>query len=110
MRYATEFIGTFFLALVGLHVGTFTTSLMLAALTFMGCRISQAHYNPAVTVAHLVRKSIALEDALWYMLWQILGATFAVVVSASLLDTAPVLATAAISLSFAPVYQPLVQI
>jgi aquaporin Z len=64
----TEFIGTFFLVLVvalvvsanpispvaGLAVG-----LTLAALVYMGGHISGAHYNPAVSLAVLLRGKLA---------------------------------------------------
>jgi len=81
MRYATEFIGTFFLYLVGMKVGTFTTSLMYAALMFMGATISLAHFNPAITVAYVLRGNIAARDGFFYVTYQVLGATAAGIVS-----------------------------
>jgi aquaporin Z len=43
-------------------------------MVFMGGHISGAHYNPAVTLAVLIRGKIKLNEALVYMLFQILGA------------------------------------
>ena len=66
-RYMTEFVGTFFLALVGMQSGTFTTALILMALTSMGANESQAHFNPAVTIAYLFSPigNIDISDAAW---------------------------------------------
>lgn len=40
----------------------------------MGGHISGAHYNPAVTLAILIRKKIEAKEAMIYMVMQILGA------------------------------------
>jgi len=81
MRYATEFIGTFFLYLVGMKVGAFSTSLMYAALMFMGATISLAHFNPALTAAYVLRGNLGAKDGLFYAVYQVLGATAAGLVS-----------------------------
>lgn len=75
MRYATEAVGTFFLLLVGLKVGAFTTALLLAALICMGASVSLAMYNPAITFAHVLRSNISWQDGAWYLVYQSLGAT-----------------------------------
>lgn len=80
-KYITEFIGTFFLVLtVGMVVnggkGDFAPLAIGSALMvmiFAGGHISGGHYNPAVTLAVLIRGRIALPDALVYMVVQIAG-------------------------------------
>ena len=84
-KYITEFIGTFFLVLtIGMVViggkGDFAplaigSSLMV--MIFAGGHISGAHYNPAVTLAVLIRGKITPGDAFAYMISQILGAAAA---------------------------------
>ena len=61
-RYVTEFVGTFFLVLtIGLTVmnGTpmapIAIGSVLMVMVYMGGHISGAHYNPAVSVAILIR-------------------------------------------------------
>jgi aquaporin Z len=80
-RLVTEFIGTFFLVLtIGLCVvgGTplaalaIGTSLMI--MVYMGGHISGAHYNPAVSLALLLRGKISAGDWVAYVIAQILGA------------------------------------
>jgi aquaporin Z len=82
-KYITEFIGTFFLVFV---VGMVVTSetdrsfapiaigSVLMVMIFAGGHISGAHYNPAVTLAVLIRGKIQLADAIFYIVFQILGA------------------------------------
>jgi aquaporin Z len=84
-KYITEFIGTFFLVLtIGMVVlggkGNFAplaigSSLMV--MIFAGGHISGGHYNPAVTLAVLLRGKISLGEAIPYMIVQILGAIVA---------------------------------
>lgn len=77
-NYIIEFIGTFFLVLVIALTGDpLAIGIILTAMVYMGGPISGAHYNPAVTLAVLVRKKINLSNALAYMLSQIIGATMA---------------------------------
>ncbi|HTB26429.1 MAG TPA: aquaporin, partial [Puia sp.] len=81
-KYITEFIGTFFLVLtIGMVViggkGDFAplaigSSLMV--MIFAGGHISGGHYNPAVTLAVLLRGKISMIDAILYMIVQISGA------------------------------------
>jgi aquaporin Z len=80
-KYLTEFIGTFFLtftvslavlgdrAIPGLAIGY---SLMV--MVYMGGHISGAHYNPAVSLALLLRKKFPASDFVPYVVAQILGA------------------------------------
>jgi len=105
-KYITEFIGTFFLVLtIGMVViggkGDFAPLAIGSALMvmiFAGGHISGAHYNPAVTLAVLLRGKITLGDAIPYMIVQILGACAAAFVVKYLLnDKIPVEAAEMVS-------------
>lgn len=80
-KYLVEFIGTFFLVLtIGMVVlggrGDFASLGIAAVLTVMiyaGGHISGAHYNPAVTLAVLIRGRITAGEAIGYMIVQIIG-------------------------------------
>jgi len=84
-KYITEFIGTFFLVLtIGMVViggkGDFAPLAIGAALMvmiFAGGHISGAHYNPAVTLAVLLRGKISVAEAIVYMIAQIIAAAAA---------------------------------
>ena len=83
-RYVTEFVGTFFLVLtIGLTVMNGTPMAPLAigsvlmAMVYMGGHISGAHYNPAVSVAILIRGKMEARDLVPYVLAQISGAILA---------------------------------
>ena len=94
-KYIVEFIGTFFLVLIILVVNNNGTpagfaplaiGIGLMALIFAGRHISGAHYNPAVTMAMLMRKMIGLNDGLAYILAQFIAAVFAAFTAKSLLE------------------------
>ena len=83
-RYVTEFVGTFFLVLtIGLTVMNGTPMAPLAigsvlmAMVYMGGHISGAHYNPAVSVAILIRGKMEARDLIPYVLAQLSGAILA---------------------------------
>ena len=80
-KYITEFIGTFFLVLAaGFASGELAVLVIASALMVMiyaGGHISGAHYNPAVTLAVLIRGRIGMSDALVYMVSQVIGAVAA---------------------------------
>jgi aquaporin Z len=83
-KYLTEFIGTFFLVLtVGLTV---TANLSLAPLAigtslmvmvYMGGHISGAHYNPAVSLAAVLRGALPAAEFVPYVVSQLAGAVAA---------------------------------
>jgi len=74
-KYLTEFIGTFFLVMaIGLTGNPLAIGSMLMVMVYMGGHISGAHYNPAVTLALLMRKKIDSGEAIKYMIFQIAGA------------------------------------
>lgn len=83
-RYVTELVGTFFLVFtIGLTVmnGTplapIAIGAVLMAMVYMGGHISGAHYNPAVSVAILIRGKMEARDLIPYVLAQLCGAILA---------------------------------
>lgn len=64
--YVVEFIGTFFLVLGVALYGAIGASLSLMAMINSGGHISGAHYNPAVTLAVLIRGKTTLKEAIPY--------------------------------------------
>ncbi|MGH7526452.1 MAG: MIP/aquaporin family protein [Gemmatimonadales bacterium] len=88
-NYLTEFIGTFFLVLtIGLTVldGTPFAPLAIGAslmiMVYMGGHVSGAHYNPAVSLAVLLRgKMASTGEFAGYVISQIAGATAAALVT-----------------------------
>ena len=99
-RYATEFIGTFFLVLTigctGLAAapGGVITPLaiggVLMAMIYAGGHISGAHYNPAVTLGVHLRGRCPASDVLPYWGAQLLGAVVAAWIVGFALKGAPV--------------------
>ena len=80
--YLTEFIGTFFLVLTiglagGLPDGALAIGGVLMVMVFMGGHISGAHYNPAVSLAVLIRGKMAAKDLIPYWVAQIAAAVAA---------------------------------
>ncbi len=79
-RYLTELIGTFFLVFaVGCTVlgkvplAPLAIGATLMVMIYAGGHVSGAHYNPAVTLAVLVRGKISREDAVGYWAAQLIG-------------------------------------
>ena len=80
-KLLTEFIGTFFLVLAiclaSAFAGAVTPLIIgcaLMAMVYMGGHISGAHYNPAVTLAVWMRGKIRADEAVPYMVVQLVGA------------------------------------
>eukprot|EP01120_Amphizonella_sp_Union-15-10_P013514 TRINITY_DN626_c0_g1_i1.p1 TRINITY_DN626_c0_g1~~TRINITY_DN626_c0_g1_i1.p1 ORF type:complete len:264 (+),score=26.45 TRINITY_DN626_c0_g1_i1:46-792(+) len=101
-----EFIGTFFLVFtVSCNVleensfAAISIGSILMCTVFMGGYISGAHYNPAVTVAVLIRGKIGKFDALFYVLIQLLASIGACLAAYFIFDR-----TFALSPSFASRY------
>lgn len=85
-KYITEFIGTFFLVLtIALTGQPLAIGAALMVMIFAGGHISGGHYNPAVTLAVLMRGRISTGDALGYMGSQLAGALVAAFISGWLL-------------------------
>lgn len=85
-KYIAEFIGTFFLVLtigctgIGAGAGVIAPLAIGAALmvmVFAGGHISGAHYNPAVTLAVLIRGKVKAGDVVPYMIAQVAAAALA---------------------------------
>jgi aquaporin Z len=102
-RYVVEFIGTFFLMFaVGMAALTGSVFLPLAAgstlmvMIYAGGHISGGHYNPAVTMAVLVRRRIGIGDAVGYWIAQVVGAVVAGVIARAVVNP---LAVRALTLS-----------
>ena len=95
--HISEFVGTFFLTAVVIGSGimaenlsqgndavsllgnTIATGAILFVLIKSFSSISGAHFNPVVTLIFLIKKELALFDALKYVLFQFLGALLSVV-------------------------------
>ncbi len=90
-KYVVEFIGTFFLVLIiissvnGLGDSSFLAPIAigtgLMALIYTGFHISGAHYNPAVSVAVLIRGKMDTKDFIPYILAQVAGGAAAALVA-----------------------------
>ena len=77
-NYITEFIGTFFLVLtIGLTGNPIAIGVMLMVMVYMGGHISGAHYNPAVSIAMIIRGVLSVKEAVKYIISQIVAATLA---------------------------------
>jgi aquaporin Z len=86
-KLVVEFIGTFFLVFtVGASARTETSLAPLAigavlmVMVYAGGHISGGHYNPAVTMAALVRGRIGAGDAIGYWMAQLIAGLLAAVV------------------------------
>lgn len=80
-KYLTEFIGTFFLCLVagltvirGFPMPAFAIGVTLMVMVYMGGHISGGYYNPAVSVAALMRGALPSGQFVPYVVSQFLGA------------------------------------
>jgi aquaporin Z len=105
-RYAVEAIGTFFLVFtVGAAVGSGSTLAPLAigavlmVMIYAGGHISGGHYNPAVTLAVLVRRRISLRDAAAYWIVQFGAGLLAAVAVRAIVDPARMTAIQTMTLS-----------
>lgn len=82
-RYLVEGIGTLFLVFTvgasvrsGSVLAPLAIGAVLMAMIYAGGHISGGHFNPAVTVAALVRRRIDLRDAAGYWIAQFVGGLF----------------------------------
>ena len=106
MRYAVEAIGTFFLVFtVGAAVGSASPfaplgiGAVLMVMVYAGGHLSGGHYNPAVTLAVLVRGRIKLRDAVAYWLVQLGAGLLAALVVREILDPVQLTRHATMTLS-----------
>src|SRR6187455_696141 len=106
-NYLTEFIGTFFLVLtIGLTVlgGTELAPLAIGSslmiMVYMGGHVSGGHYNPAVSLAVLMRgKMSSAGEFFGYVISQCAGALVVFFITGRTFAPAPA-ATASIAASF----------
>jgi aquaporin Z len=98
-KYAVEVIGTFFLvftvAVSVLSHSTYTpfaAGAVLMVMVYAGGHISGGHYNPAVTMAALLRRRIGIGDAVAYWIAQIAAGLIAGVVARAVVNPATVTA------------------
>jgi len=96
-KYAVEVIGTFFLvftvAASGYSHSTFTplaAGAVLMVMIYAGGHISGGHYNPAVTLAALVRGRIGPADVAGYWIAQLAAGVVAAVVARAVVNPAHV--------------------
>jgi aquaporin Z len=87
-KYAVELIGTFFLVftiatsvLSGSALAPLAIGAALMVMVYAGGHISGGHYNPAVTIAALVRGRIRLPDAVGYWVAQLVGGLLAAAIA-----------------------------
>src|SRR2546430_15040020 len=102
-KYAVEAIGAFFLtfavgvaALSGSVFVPLAAGAMLMVMIYAGGHISGGHYNPAVTMAALVRRRIGIGDAVAYWITQVIAGVVAGVVARALVNP-PAVTTLALS-------------
>lgn len=100
-RLASELFGTFWLVLGGCGtavlagdvVGTQGVALAFGLTVFTGAyalgHVSGGHFNPAVTLGHLVARRFPARDALPYMAVQVVGAILAAAVLLLIADGRP---------------------
>lgn len=81
-----EFIGTFFLVFtvgatiafeVPLAAAAIAIGLILMVMVYAGGYISGGHYNPAVSLAAMIRGALSIKDWILYLISQLLGAVAA---------------------------------
>lgn len=88
-KYLTEFIGTFFLVLTigltvcqGVAMAPLAIGCALMIMVYMGGHVSGAHYNPAVSLAAMLRGALSSVDLIPYWISQVLGSLAAAAVVA----------------------------
>jgi aquaporin Z len=106
VKYAVEAIGTFFLVFtVGAAVGSGSPlaplgiGAVLMVMIYAGGHLSGGHYNPAVTLAVLVRRRIRLRDAVGYWVVQFGAGLLAAVVVRTVVDPTRMASAAAMTLT-----------
>ncbi|MDT5187584.1 MAG: aquaporin [Mycobacterium sp.] len=105
-KYAVEAIGTFFLVFtVGAAVGSGNSlaplgiGAVLMVMIYAGGHLSGGHYNPAVTLAVLVRRRIGLRQAFAYWVVQFGAGLLAAVVVRTVVDPTRIANAAALTLT-----------
>lgn len=106
VKYPVEAIGTFLLVLIvgaavesGSSLALLGIGAVLIAMVYAGRHQSGGHYNPAVTLAALVRRRIGLREAVAYWVVQFGAGLLAAAVVRTIVDPTRAAATAAITLT-----------
>src|ERR1700686_3357729 len=96
-KLVVEFIGTFFLVFTvgasvrsGSSLAPLAIGAVLMVMVYAGGHISGGHYNPAVTMAALVRRRIGIRDAVGYWIAQVLGGVAARALARAVVNPAAV--------------------
>src|SRR5438309_3036580 len=96
-KYAVELIGTFIFlftiaasVLSGSALAPVAIGAVLMVMIYAGGHISGGHYNPAVTIAALVRGRIGVADAIGYWIAQLIGGLLAMSLARWVIDPAQV--------------------
>lgn len=77
---AVEFLGTFIFLYVIVATGNpWAIGATLAVLAYLGGAISGGHFNPAVTIMMLYKKSVTTTTAVTYIVAQVLAGLLAVI-------------------------------
>ncbi|OBA62765.1 porin [Nocardia sp. 852002-20019_SCH5090214] len=94
-KYAVELIGTFFLVFTvgaairsGSQLAPLAVGAVLMVMIYAGGHLSGGHYNPAVTLAVLVRRRIEFRDAVRYWVAQLVAGLLAALVARYVVDPA----------------------
>jgi aquaporin Z len=105
-KYGVEAIGTFMLVFtVGAAVASGSALAPLAigaalmVMVYAGGHVSGGHYNPAVTLAVLLRRRIGLRDAIVYWIVQLCAGVLAAVLVRTVVDPVEAARTATLTLS-----------
>jgi aquaporin Z len=106
VKYAVEAIGSFFLVFtVGAAVGSGSPlaplgiGAVLMVMIYAGGHLSGGHYNPAVTMAVLIRRRIGLRDAVGYWVVQFGAGLLAAMVVRTVVDPARIATVVAMTLT-----------
>jgi aquaporin Z len=106
VKYAVEAIGTFFLVFtVGAAVGSGSPlaplgiGAVLMVMIYAGGHLSGGHYNPAVTMAVLLRRRIGVRDAVAYWVVQFGAGLLAALVVRTVVDPTRMATSAAMTLT-----------
>jgi aquaporin Z len=83
-KYIIEGLGTFFLVLISTLVADewypLAIGAILTGMTYSGMQATGAHFNPAISVAHVMRNKMLSSDLPIYLLTQIVGAVLAALI------------------------------
>jgi aquaporin Z len=103
-KYVVELIGTFFLVFTvgasvfsGSPLAPLAIGSSLMIMVYAGGHVSGGHYNPAVTMAALVRGRIGTRDAVRYWIAQLTAGLFAAMVVRAVVTPATAVKTLALS-------------